>query len=313
MYRSVLVPLDGSSLGEQALPLALSVARRAGATLELLHVHAPLSAVHAESPVVWDDSLELHLKKHQQAYLERLVERLAGLSSVPLRPVLLEGEVAATIRATAESTGVGLVVMTTHGRGPLGRLWLGSVADALIRDLSMPLLLVHPKESAADFTTEPVLQHLLVPLDGSVLAEQMLEPAVALGSLMEADYTLLRVLKPVLPVNSSLEGVGIAPVAPLLQQRVEELQKQLHQQAQDYLDHLAERLRARALSVRTRVAIDPQPAVAILHEAMAPSIDAVALETHGRRGLSRLFLGSVADKVLRGASVPVLIHRPVYE
>src|SRR5438067_676921 len=109
--------------------------------------------------------------------------------------------------------GADLVVMTTHGRGPLGRLWLGSVADALVRDLAMPLLLVRPQETAPDFKREPLLKHLLLPLDGSPLAEQMLEPAVALGTLMEADYTLLRVIKPVVPIDDRLEGTSAAQLA----------------------------------------------------------------------------------------------------
>jgi nucleotide-binding universal stress UspA family protein len=313
MYRSVLVPLDGSGFGEQALPLALTIACRAGATLELVHVHSPLPAVYADSPVVFDDSLDLHLKRHQQDYLDGIVKRLASVSSVPVRSVLLEGEIGATLRATAESTGVDLVVMTTHGRGPLGRFWLGSVADILVRELSMPLLFVRPGEAAADFAKEVVLQHVLLPLDGTVLAEQMLEPAVALGSLMDADYTLLRVIKPILLVDYSPVGVAVAPEVYSLSLSVEKVQQQLHQEATDYLERVAERLRARSLRVQTRVAVEQQPAVAILHQAVAPAIDVVALETHGRRGLARLLLGSVADKVLRGASVPVLVHRPVYE
>jgi nucleotide-binding universal stress UspA family protein len=313
MYRSVLVPLDGSAFGEHALPLALSIARRAQATLELVHVHFPLPAVYADSPVVINDSLDIHLKKHQQAYLESIVERLRSVSSVPVRPILLEGEIAATIRATAESTAVDLVVMTTHGRGPLGRFWLGSVADALVRSLAMPLLLVRPQESAPDFSSEPVLKHLLLPLDGSPLAEQMLEPAVALGSLMEADYTLLRVIKPIVPIDDRPEGSSAAQLAESLLKQFEMIHQRLRKEGLDYLERVAVPLRARGLPVQTLVVAEQQPALVILQEAAASSIDLIALETHGRRGISRLLLGSVADKVLRGASLPVLVHRPIYQ
>src|SRR5262249_29599904 len=143
MYRSVLVPLDGSTLGEQALPLALSIARRAGATLHVVHVHSPLAEYYVEGAVVAiGPSLEAHLKESRRAYLDGVVRRLADVSPVTVTPVLLEGHVAESIRVCAKSMSVDLVVMTTHGRGPLGRFWLGSVADALVRELPMPLLLV---------------------------------------------------------------------------------------------------------------------------------------------------------------------------
>jgi nucleotide-binding universal stress UspA family protein len=94
--------------------------------------------------------------------------------------------------------------------------------------------------------------------------------------------------------------------------KTEKFHEQLRQEAQGYLDRVAERLRAQALGVATRVAEGPNVAAAILGAAVAPAFDLVALETHGRRGLSRLFLGSVADKVIRGTTLPVLVHRPVY-
>jgi nucleotide-binding universal stress UspA family protein len=144
MYRSILVPLDGSAFGEHALPLALSIARRARTELLLLHVHAPLAAVYAEGAGYIDSQLEHEIKQREQAYLDGVARRLQGPADVGVRTLLREGEVAATVRATAEGTGAGLVVMTTHGHGALARFWLGSVADKVIRDLPMPLLLVRP-------------------------------------------------------------------------------------------------------------------------------------------------------------------------
>jgi nucleotide-binding universal stress UspA family protein len=311
MYRSILVPLDGSAFGEHALPLALSIARRAGAEVQLLHVHSPLVSIYPEGAFAVDTQLDHELKRRQQTYLEGVAQRLKGLADLRVHPVVLEGAIAPTIRATAESTGAGLVVMTTHGRGALARVWLGSVADHLIRDLPMPLLLVRPGESAAEFTPEPVLKHLLLPLDGSPLAEQMLEPAVALGSLMDATYTLLRVIRPVIPGPEAPDYAGVRLWAEHLIAQMAKLEAEARKEAEAYLEAVAGRLRARSLRVQTRVAVEDQPAAAILHEAVPPAADAVALATHGRRGLARLFLGSAADKVIRGASVPVLVHRPL--
>jgi nucleotide-binding universal stress UspA family protein len=317
MYRTLLVPLDASPFGEQALPLALSIARRAEADVHVVHVHNPLAGLYPEGAAYIDDALEAHLRDSQRAYLDSVVRRVAAVSPVHVTPAFLEGGITESLRVLAASTPIDLVVMTTHGRGPLGRFWLGSVADALIRELPMPLLLVRPQEAPLDLGKEPVLQHILLPLDGSALAEQMIEPAIALGSLMDADYTLLRVIKPPAPVNLHPEVAAIGEIAQSVVHQIDKLQEQLHKEAEDYLERVAERLRKRSLRVRTRVAVEDQPAIAVLHEVAAQSrpasIDLVALETHGRRGLSRMFLGSVADKVVRGASVPVLVHHPVYQ
>jgi nucleotide-binding universal stress UspA family protein len=310
MYRSILVPLDGSAFGEHALPLAIGLARRANAILRLVHVHNPLAVTYSEAAVVYDSALERELKLREETYLEDLAARVRSTAGVTARVVLLEGPVAPMIQAAVAGTESQLVVMTTHGRGPFARVWLGSVADELVRSLPVPLLLVRPGEDAPDLARDVALRHLLLPLDGSALAEAMLEPALALGALADADYTLLRVIKPVLPNAWGAEGAALNARIQAMRAQIEEMQHALHRDAQSYLDAVAQRLRERSFRVHTKVAVESHPAVAILSEAVPPAIDAVALETHGRHGLPRLFLGSVADKVIRGASVPVLVHRP---
>ncbi len=311
MYRSLLVPLDGSSFSEHALPVALSIARRAGAAVHVIHVHPPWAA-YAEAPLPLDDSLEELTKQHEQAYLDDIVSRLKAASPVRISSSLMEGEVPAMIRAAVTSTGADLVVMTTHGRSPLGRFWLGSIADDLVRDVPAPMLLIRPHEAKPDLTQEPIFRHLLLPLDGSPLAEQMIEPAVALGTLMDADYTLVRVIRPPTPWIIPASGGSLGESVQAMLDRLDKLDRQLRQEAAAYLERIAERLQQRSLRVAPRVVVGDQPAVAILHEASPSGVDLIALETHGRRGLSRLLLGSVADKVIRGAAVPVLVQRPVY-
>jgi nucleotide-binding universal stress UspA family protein len=92
--------------------------------------------------------------------------------------------------------------------------------------------------------------------------------------------------------------------------RIEKLQGEVLKEAQDYLTGVAEKLRAKSMGVRTRVAVEEHPAAAILHEAATCGAELIAIETHGRGGLTRLVLGSVADKVLRGSTIPVLVHHP---
>src|SRR5262249_17667380 len=151
-----------------------------------------------------------------------------------------EGGIAESVRVAAESTGADLVVMTTHGRGPVGRFWLGSVADALVRELSMPLLVVQPHVAVPDLRREPLLPHLLLPLDGSPLAEPMIEPAVALGRLFDADYTLLRAIKPPSPASYPLEGASLGEKVQSVLDQLDQLQQQLHQEAAAYLERVAE-------------------------------------------------------------------------
>jgi nucleotide-binding universal stress UspA family protein len=133
----------------------------------------------------------------------------------------------------------------------------------------------------------------LILLDGSVLAEQVLEPALDLARLMGARCTLLRV------VESRSSPVGRATGGPPEKA-----------QAEAYLEHVAARVREQGVQVRTRVVIARHAAEAILKEAAVQASNLIALATHGRGGLRRLLLGSVADKLFRAAASPVLVYRP---
>jgi nucleotide-binding universal stress UspA family protein len=239
MYRSLLVPLDGSPLAEHALPLARSLAVRAGAQLQLLYVQHPLEAEYSQYHSLTAESWMQELTTRQEAYLDGLARRLRAGGAPSIAPLLLPGEVAGTIHKQAVDSLVDLVVMTTHARGPVARLWLGSVTDQLLRELPKPLLLVRPSAKQADLTDEVVLKHVLLPLDGTPLAEQILAPATALGELVGADYTLLRVVRPVAPVHYPPEGAITGPWPEGLRQQVERVETEARRQAQDYLDEVA--------------------------------------------------------------------------
>jgi nucleotide-binding universal stress UspA family protein len=312
MYRTILVPLDGSPFGEHALPLALALARRTGATLHLVHVHSPLAAVYLEGVGFLDESLDQHLRREEEAYLSGVVQRLARVSTAQVATALVDGAVAGTLSDHAVRTQADLVVMTTHGRGALGRFWLGSVADELVRHLPMPVLLTRPEDGQADLSREPPLDHLLLALDGTPIAEKMVEPTLELAATLGAEVTLVRAVQPVVPLTYHPEGLLLEKPAPSLVERIDAMQQELRKEASVYLEGVAERFRARGVKVRWSVAVDKHPAAAILHEADLRQVKLIAVETHGRSGLKRLILGSVADKVIRGAHVPVLVHRPFH-
>jgi nucleotide-binding universal stress UspA family protein len=297
MFLSLLVPLDRSSLAEQALPLALSIARRAHARLDLVQVHAldGIEDRHAGwtpfAPAV-DDKC----KQQEQLYLDATATWLTSVSPVSASTAVLPGlavipaVVADNIVEHARVSKADLIVMTTHGRGALGRMALGSVADALIRRADMPVLLVRPSDKAPAIVPEPVLDDILVPLDGSTLAEQVLAPVLDLARLMEARCTLLRVIES----RSSSDNVGLSERAP----------------AEAYLERVARRLREQGLEVRTLIVVARHAAQAILQEALRQGNNLIALATHGRGGLKRLLMGSVADKLLREATTPILVYHP---
>lgn len=311
MYRTLLVPLDGSVFGEHALPLALSLASRLRARLQILHVHAPVSAMYGEPGGSYDETTDRILRERERAYVDAVVKRLTAVAHISSSSALLDGPVADAISQHAASIGADLLIMTTHGRGTLARFWLGSVADTLVRQASIPIFLVQPKEAAPDLAQQPVFRRVLIPLDGSDLAEQILEPALALNVATQTEYTLLRVVEPMTPVSYDPASGKMSGIRESLLKQLQAMESHQSTGAQDYLERLAGSLRARSLTVKTRVVSHEQPTAAILDDAQKNAVDLIALATQGRGGLKRLLLGSVADKVVRGAATPILVYRPV--
>jgi nucleotide-binding universal stress UspA family protein len=298
------------------LPLATTLARKSGATVHLVHTVPPLATVVAETPFYVDLSLENQLRDHQFAvhrtYLDDAANRVREKGKVAVQSSLLDGEPGPSIRAYAETVNADLVLATTHGRGAVARFWLGSVTDDLIRHAKEPLLLVHPKEGEADFTTDVPLKRILVAMDGTTLAEQILAPAAQVAQASGATLLLLRVVKPVYVASyPALEAAALTREVEGLMTQVRALQTQLEQEASRYLETKAIDLRKQGLTVETRVDVAETPATAILEEAKGAEI--VAMETHGRSGLTRFFMGSVTDKVVRASTAAVLVQHPAGE
>jgi nucleotide-binding universal stress UspA family protein len=297
MLRHIIVPVDGSEFAERALPMAVSIARRSKATLQLLRVHVPVAALYTGSELSADMAVDARLREGEAAYVDGLAKRIADLMPPgKVRPTVGDGLAVDGICEHALAVPADLVVMATHGRGAFSRFWLGSVANALLHRLPVPMLFIRPHNVAPALTADLAPRRILVPLDGSELAEQVLPAALALGRLTEAQFTLLRVVEPI----ASPEGESLAPV----------LDRQAND-AEAYLDGMAQRLRDDNVFVETRVVVDRPAAAAILEQAETYNHDLIALGSHGRGGVARLLLGSVADKVIRGAMVPVLVHRPL--
>lgn len=292
----VLVPLDGSALAEHVLPLAASIARHERRTLQLLSVVPPVptATITAElAPAV--TRLQLDAEARLRQYLDATAEKLATAYDIPVTWAVLSGSPAEVIAQHAKALDAGLVVMTTHGRGGLSRWWLGSVADALVRRLTVPVLLHRPGHEPE----LPDYSRVLVALDGSKRAEAALGPALTLGSLSPgASFTLVRVLEPPLSVAfPPAAAPAFPPEWPGAEQAA----------AARYLERIAERLRERGIEVSTSVLMGTGVAHQLIRLAREMNAGLIAVATHGAGGLERMFLGSVADKIIRSADHAVLV------
>lgn len=293
--QSILVPLDGSRFAEAALPLATIIARHSGARLRLVLVHAG-----ASGPGTTAAEEAVTVQEREREYLNVTAGRLDPGGSLVTDVHLREGTPGPVLVADVEKHKDDLVVMATHGRGALSRFWLGSVADYLVRHLHQPALLVRPGADAPTFGSTR-LEEILLPLDPSTTSEQVIDPVL---SIVEpaARITLVHVVEPVLGISE--------PALPFPMPMDPKLVEELRTMAQARLDRVAGHLRERGVTVTSRVLTGMGAAAMILEEAARGRYDLIAMTTHGEGGLRRMLLGSVADKVIRGAEIPVLVMRP---
>lgn len=307
MLDTLLVTLDGSDFGEQALPFASAIAERTRASVHLTHVRCcdPPTDLLQNTPFQFEGvSMEAYDEKHaeeQLAYLEERVEGLkAELPNSKVDSSLVEGYVTEALERQAQAVKADLVIMTTHGRTGVSRAWLGSVADSLVRHSSFPLLVIRPMDDGNTFP-QPRFDRILVPLDGSPIGEGILEPALALARPMGARLTLLHVVAPHVTMG--------ARVSPLPKGHL----KERLQKAEQYLGGVTDRLRADGYEAEAVIESHFAPARSILQTAESREADLIAIATHGYTGVKRAILGSVTDKVLRAARWPLLLERPVVQ
>ncbi|HVX38600.1 MAG TPA: universal stress protein [Gemmatimonadaceae bacterium] len=302
MFSKLLVPLDRSRLAEQALGPAAAIARTSNALIDVVLVHQPLPFAGFED-APWNAAL----LTEEQRYVETIAQELATGASVGPTHTVLRGEPVEAICQRARDTGAELVVMTSHGRTGLSRAWLGSVADGVMRRSAVPVLMLRPTGEARERAggRQP-FKRILVPLDGSALAAEMLPSGVALAAASGARLMLLRVVQPV-PLITPAVDMPYAFTTPLQDDAATE---RLVDEAKRELAGVEESLNRQGLAeIDAYVVVAAHVAQAIIDFAHGHSADVIAISTHGR-GASRLIVGSVADKVLRASGLPMLIRRP---
>jgi nucleotide-binding universal stress UspA family protein len=305
MYRRILVPLDGTRYSEHALPHAIAIATRTGATLELVHVHhhrehdSDLAALPQyqyqhinEADVLHDDEARVT----EEAYLDARAEDIELRYGVRVRTRMLSGHTADALSREAAELVADLIVLSSHAREGMDRMRFGNVAHELIVHLNVPALCVRPSSEAAPLAA-PEIRRVLIPVDGSSFSEQILDIAAPLVQALGAQTTLLHVVG-----ARALFGTGFEPAA--------RTGFGTRERAVAYLRALAERFADRMPEPALTAVQSVDPATTIAQSIAYGEYDLVAMATHGRSGLSRLFLGSVAEKVLGQTNRPVLLYRP---
>ena len=297
MYKRILLPLDGSALAESALPLARRLTVSADGVLYLVQaVEINTHAVPAgyEFGVSY---IEESYRKQRERASEYIAGRQGALRAEGVRTAseVRVGNPAEIIIETAEREAIDLIVMTTHGYRGLTRWMLGSVAERVLRHAPCPVLIVREDRP---------IQHILVPLDGSKLAEAALPHALALADLVNASVTLLR-------VDDTLSLMDYASIDALDQFEpglADAVRGQHAYESEGYLSGIVGRLET---IVPVRFESPMGDAVnCILETAERQACDLIVMSTHGRSGVRRWVYGSVTEKVLRSATQPLLVVRP---
>lgn len=298
MFGRMLIPLDGSKTAEDVLPYARRLAADARVAVELLGVveMAEIAEDIASNQAAYAGALVREAVRNSTEYLEKLAQTF---HNGKVRCNVQQGRPEDIIIAAASADRATLIAMATHGRSGVTRWLLGSVTEKVLRGTVNPLLVVRaPGNSKTD--GEAALRSVIVPLDGSDVAETILSPVAALAKALDLQVLLIRVYGLPLPTY----GGDDYYVPDYL-----ELKDQIRDEAEGYLNSRANLLRAQGVAEVSTVVIEGSAADAIIDLARKTPDNMVALSPHGRSGLQRWVLGSVTEKVVRHCQDPVLIVR----
>jgi nucleotide-binding universal stress UspA family protein len=280
MLKTIMVPLDGSNFAWRAMPYAIRLARPVQARLILLGA-AGVDWIDPPSETEFDTMAE--------------TVRKSGVEAEPIIERVYHEDMARAICETAAERRVDLIVMSTHGRGGLGRWIYGSVADQVLRQSSVPVVLI--SAICEHHWPEDRPLRILVPLDGSDFAREAITSAEEMAAKLQAELLFLQVI-------DSAEYPYLFSDPATWKDAEPELAK-----ARQSLEALANPIRATGQAVQVLAAFG-SPAATIARIARGQGIDMIAMATHGRGGLARLVLGSVATGTLHRANVPLLLVRP---
>ena len=295
MYKRILVPLDGSPMGDRVLPYVRNLGRKLDAKVELFRVYDPHPEFFYPDPFDFQDRHVASERCREEAMTAMGTAKThleaAGVAATAVvhgpETVQTDGErvdhtfgsAAEHIVLEAEKDTDTLIVMSTHGRSGVGRWVMGSVTDKVLHAVKTPLMIIRAEDN--DAVLDGTMGHIIVPLDGSPLAEKILPHAVALAKAMEAKVCLVRVTS----------------------------DKNVDDYERHAMERLAERIRGQGVYSVEGVVLHGDPAMAIVDLTHEYPDALVAMTTHGRSGMGRWLMGSVADRVVRHAAGPVMVLR----
>lgn len=287
MYKKILAPLDGSNFSEQVLPYAKVIAEAYRAPVELLHITDPAARTPFWPPQRGDQ------------YLEEISAKYFRSSSVPAATAVEIGKPAEVIVDHAKGDPTCLIAIATHGLSGPRRWLIGSVASKVIQTAANPLLLIRPVET--DPTAPVKLDTIFVPLDGSGLAEKILPYVCGLAKALKLEIHFVRVYT--LPADAYVIADGVIAPGPAV------YREELKDVAEVYLEGKVAELQAEGFDRVVGTAIQGDDAGEIIDLAIRTPNNLIAMSTHGRSGIGRWVLGSVAERVVQHSRDPVLLIR----
>jgi nucleotide-binding universal stress UspA family protein len=311
MFKKILVPLDGSVEAETVIPYVRDLARRFESEVDILSIG--LGNKRRRVNQLLEDyvhhTLE-HLQGHNVVCRAVLLYSDSGQDGVGYaemsdgpamkgRGKVLYGGPADTILDYSKKHHVNLIVMATHGHSGLKRWWLGSVFEKVVSESVSPVLGIHSKyvrEIDGDRTS--TFRHILVPLDGSEIGEAALQDAEAVALKTGARIDLLHVIPEPHIIEARMLGTEFTDFV-----------KAMHDAGEKYLNKVSSRLGERGIDVTMKI-LAGDPATKIVDQARHDKADLIAMSTHGRSGIARWVLGSVADKILHESKIPMWLVRP---
>ena len=300
MYSKIVVPLDGSPAAECALPWVRTLARRLALPVTLFSVvdlREISRDVTAADGLLFLDRMVEDESRRMTDYVNQTAKSLGAVALVTQS----DKGAAETIVETAAADKNSLIVMATHGRSGLNRFLLGSTAEKVLRASNNPVLLVKATETAVG-AGEAALTSIVVPLDGSELAERVLPAVTELAQKLALEVILMRAYA--IPYGAYSAGEGFYdPV------HLETLLTMVKQEALEYLEKKVAELKRQGLSKVSFVAKEGLSADEIIKFARETPANLIAMSSHGRSGVKRLVLGSVTETVVRHSGDPVLVLR----
>ncbi len=313
MYENIIVPLDGSDASRQVLPYARSIAKTVGATLHLIGVLEPLNRVDnlsrmgsgaqnapmSQSELVLSEdwrALVGGLRREARERLDAAAEESRN-RGIETTVELLEGEAAEQIIAAGNRQGESLIAMSTHGRSGIGRWMLGSVTDKVVKHTSTPVLIIRAqREEPPD---DVALSKVVLPLDGSELAERAIPHAVAFANAFGAGITILR--------SSSPTAYGFGYADYYAAQTYTDISSEVLSDVRDYVTSAVGRIQGMGVASVEERTPEGNPGAAIIDEVGDDRTKLVVMTTHGRTGVGRWVLGSVTDRVIQHSAGPVMV------